>query len=254
MFKKNNHGNINNNNQQQPKPKFDHAAKIEDVAKKEARKTLSDIEPSGEAAYDEDAHADATTTADANFNMTADEAKLEELEKQVIELTEKVANAEKYRLLALADMENLRKRNVKEMENLRKCTVQDTVFPFLQVFDYFTMAVDSVHKSADVNTVIAGMDMIAKEFERALNDLNITPLDAVGKTFDPAIHEAVAEESSDTVPQGTVLKQWCRGYQYGSYLLKPAKVVVSSGPKKEEKPAESASEDVKTPEEPENKD
>ena len=55
-------------------------------------------------------------------------------------------------------------------------------------------------------------------------------IDATGKPFDPALHEAVAEESSDTVPNGTVIRQWSRGYQCGSRLLKPAMVVVSSGP------------------------
>ena len=81
-----------------------------------------------------------------------------------------------------------------------------------------------------VDPLLQGMDIIQKEFDKAFADLDVTVIDATGKPFDPALHEAVAEEPSDTVPNGTVIRQWSRGYQCGTRLLKPAMVVVSSGP------------------------
>ena len=53
---------------------------------------------------------------------------------------------------------------------------------------------------------------------------------AVGKDFDPNLHEAVSQEASDTVPAGKVIRQWSFGYKTPQRLLKPAMVVVSSGP------------------------
>ena len=143
---------------------------------------------------------------------------------------EKLKEAERLRLLALAEMDNQRKRLAKEMENVRYNTTQDTIFPFLQVFDHFTMAVAAAGKSSSLESLIQGMEIIQKEFDKAFADLDIPVIDAAGKPFDPALHEAVAEEPSDTVPNGTVIRQWSRGYQCGSRLLKPAMVVVSSGP------------------------
>ena len=218
---------------------IDHAEKIESDAAAEARE-MPTMQPKGEAAFDEAAQMDASVTADANFELTAELARIEELEKKLEETEAKLKDAERLRLLALADMDNQRKRTAKEMENVRYNTTQDTVFPFLQVFDHFSMAVAAAEKSSSFESMLQGMEIIQKEFDKAFSDLDITVIDASGKPFDPAVHEAVAEEHSDTVPAGTVLRQWSRGYRCGTRLLKPAMVVVSSGP------AESAaSEDAK---------
>jgi len=208
---------------------IDHAEKIESDAAAEARE-MPTMQPKGEAAFDEAAQMDASVTADANFELTAELARIEELEKKLEETEEKLKDAERLRLLALADMDNQRKRTAKEMENVRYNTTQDTVFPFLQVFDHFTMAVAAAEKSSSFESMLQGMEIIQKEFDKAFADLDITVIDAAGKPFDPAVHEAVAEEHSDTVPSGTVLRQWSRGYRCGTRLLKPAMVVVSSGP------------------------
>lgn len=211
-------------------PKFDRADKIEQEAAAEQKTTMSGIDPQGEAAFDESAHADASATADANFGLTEEGAKLEQLELKVAELTEKLAEAERNRLLALADMDNLRKRMAKELENTRCNTTQDVVFPFLQVYDHFSMAVAATGTNATIESIVKGFEMIQKEFDKAFSDLNIEAIEAVGKPFDPNFHQAVAMEPSDTVPEGTVIRQWCRGYKEGSHLLKTAMVVVSSGP------------------------
>jgi molecular chaperone GrpE len=208
---------------------IDHAEKIESDAAAEARE-MPTMQPKGEAAFDEAAQMDASVTADANFELTAELARIEELEKKLEETEAKLKDAERLRLLALADMDNQRKRTAKEMENVRYNTTQDTVFPFLQVFDHFTMAVSAAEKSSSFESMLQGMEIIQKEFDKAFSDLDITVIDASGKPFDPAVHEAVAEEHSDTVPAGTVLRQWSRGYRCGTRLLKPAMVVVSSGP------------------------
>ena len=217
---------------------IDHAEKIESDAAAEARE-MPTMQPKGEAAFDEAAQMDASVTADANFELTAELARIEELEKKLEETEAKLKDAERLRLLALADMDNQRKRTAKEMENVRYNTTQDTIFPFLQVFDHFSMAVAAAEKSSSFESMLQGMEIIQKEFDKAFSDLDITVIDASGKPFDPAVHEAVAEEHSDTVPAGTVLRQWSRGYRCGTRLLKPAMVVVSSGP------AEPAAEDAK---------
>ena len=208
---------------------IDHAEKIESDAAAEARE-MPTMQPKGEAAFDEAAQMDASVTADANFELTAELARIEELEKKLEETEAKLKDAERLRLLALADMDNQRKRTAKEMENVRYNTTQDTIFPFLQVFDHFSMAVAAAEKSSSFESMLQGMEIIQKEFDKAFSDLDITVIDASGKPFDPAVHEAVAEEHSDTVPAGTVLRQWSRGYRCGTRLLKPAMVVVSSGP------------------------
>ena len=174
-------------------------------------------------------NAEASETANTSDKKESADAgspaaRIEELEK-------KLAEAEKQRLLALAEMDNQRKRFSKELEALRYRVTQDTLFPFLQVMDHFSMAVKAAEApGANADAILKGMEMISNEFDHAFTDLGVEKIDAAGKPFDPNFHEAVAEEPSDTVPAGVVIRQWSMGCKMGSRLLKPAMVVVSSGP------------------------
>ena len=138
---------------------IDHAEKIEADAAAEARE-MPTMEPKGEAAFDEATQAAASAMADANFEYEAECAKIEKLEAKLKETEEKLKEAERLRLLALAEMDNQRKRLAKEMENVRYNTTQDTIFPFLQVFDHFTMAVAAAGKSSSLESLVQGMDII----------------------------------------------------------------------------------------------
>ena len=151
------------------------------------------------------------------------EEKLAKLEKALLEMEDK-------RLRLLAEMENQRKRAVKDMEAVRYNTITDTLHPFFQVFDHFSMAVAATETTTNMQTLLEGMKMIRAEFDRAFSDLGIERIDATGQDFDPNTQEAVSQEASDTVPAGKVIRQWCFGYKMGDRLLKPANVVVSSGP------------------------
>lgn len=168
----------------------------------------------------------ATETAET---AKAAEKKEPTLEETIADLTAKLAEAANQRLLLLAEMDNQRKRAAKERENLRANVEQDTLMPFLQVFEHFTMAVNAASKAQNMESLLKGMEMIQAEFDKAFSELGVEKIDALGKEFDPKLHDAVAQEPSETVPAGTVLKQWSFGFKSGDRLLKPAMVIVSSG-------------------------
>jgi len=129
-----------------------------------------------------------------------------------------------------AEYDNYRKRVFKDLENSRSAAQIDTLMPFLQVFDHFSMAMKSVEMSDNIEALKQGLNMILTEYQRAFDDIGIQKLDATGQPFDPNLHEAMANEASEEVPEGTVIKQWSFGYKLGERLLRPARVVVSSGP------------------------
>ena len=82
--------------------------------------------------------------------------------------------------------------------------------------------------------------MIMGEFFKAFEELGVSKLESVGKKFDPNLHEAVANEPSETVPEGEIIREWNCGFNRGDKLLRPARVVVSAGAQKEEEPKEEA--------------
>ena len=202
------------------KEEKNHAAENKEV-------NTSAAEEAAKAAQEEEKKEDAgEMKEEAKKELTAEE-KIAELEKTVAELTDK-------RIRLIAEMENQRKRAAKDLESMRFNVMADTLYPFFQVFDHFEMAVAACEKSDNIQALTAGMQMIGNEFARAFDDLGITKIDAVGKDFDANDHDAVAQEASDTVPEGKVIRQWCAGYRTKDRLLKAASVVVSSGPAKKE--------------------
>ena len=122
-------------------------------------------------------------------------------------------------------------------------TVADTLHPFLNVCDYLNMADVAATTSDNIESIRQGLKMILGEFNKAFDELGVKSFSAAGEKFDPALHDAVASENSDTVPEGVVIRQWSCGFKLGETLRRPARVVVSSGPAKAEPEAK--------PEEPE---
>jgi molecular chaperone GrpE len=145
-----------------------------------------------------------------------------EIQAMVNDLTDK-------HLRAKAELDNYRKRVQRDFTEIRQQTKSATIQEFFTVFDHFQMAMDHVDEKADVATLKQGMDMILAEFKRTFENLGVEPINAVGKPFDPTEHEAVSQEPSTEIEEGTVIRQWKNGYRMGERLLRPATVVVSSG-------------------------
>ncbi len=136
-----------------------------------------------------------------------------------------------------AEYQNYRKRVAKDLADARAYATADTLGPFLTVFDYLAMAENAADKSDNLDALKQGLKMIIAEYRKAFDELGVKPLEAAGAKFDPELHEAVAHEPSDCVPEGLISKVWSSGYKIGDRLLRPARVVVSAGPAAEESPA-----------------
>lgn len=152
-----------------------------------------------------------------------------ELAGKIAALEAELAELKDKHLRTIADYDNFRKRSFRELSDARMGARMDTLIPILNVFDHFRLAVSAAESAADMNSIRDGMKMISAELGKALADLGVEELDATGQKFDPEIHEAVAHESSD-IEEGTITKQWRCGYKLAGKILRPANVVVSSGP------------------------
>ena len=140
-----------------------------------------------------------------------------------------------------AEYQNYRKRVVKDIADARSYTVADTLTPFLSVYDYLSMAGMAAEQSDNLESIRMGLKMIMGEFFKAFDELGVSKLESVGKKFDPNLHEAVANEPSETVPEGDIIREWNCGFKRGEKLLRPARVVVSAGVQtQEEKPEENS--------------
>lgn len=223
-----------------PEDKVSEAQASEDI-KDTVQDTQETVETAEKTENAENAQAtgDSENTANKveNENFGECEVNEEEQPKEPDLAAELAAMKEKY-LYLQAEYQNYRKRVAKDVSDARFFAISDTLVPFLKVFDYLGMAQTAANKSDNIDSIRAGLNMIIAEFNRAFDDLGVKEVSAVGQVFDPLIHDAVSQEPNETVPEGTVSSQWCSGFKLGDRLLRPARVVVSSGKKKEEAPVE----------------
>lgn len=154
------------------------------------------------------------------------------MKQQVVELTDKLLRTQ-------AEFDNFRKRTQRDLTDARTYSKISTLEEFMPVVDNFKSAMIAVEQNADLDTLVAGMNMISNEIPKVLGTLGVETIDAIGKDFDPKLHEAVVNEFSETVEAGKIMNQWRCGYKLGERLIRPASVVVSNGkeaeaPKEEE--------------------
>ena len=128
-----------------------------------------------------------------------------------------------------ADFENARKRWRKEQAELQERASADILRELLEIYDDFQRAVAAAPNGKESKSVFQqGVEMIAKRLEGFLKSYGIIPIDAVGKPFDPTLHEAVSHEVTDSVPESTVLDEMRRGYLMNGRVLRTAVVKVAS--------------------------
>ncbi len=133
-----------------------------------------------------------------------------------------------------AEYQNFRKRSVRDIADARSYTIASTLVPFLSVVDYLGMAQSAMEQSDNLEALKQGMNMIIGEFDKALDELGVKRMKTAGEKFDPALHDAVGYEKSENIPEGQIIREWSGGFMLGEKLLRPARVLVSSGSAPEE--------------------
>ncbi len=145
------------------------------------------------------------------------------------------ADLARFRDLALrsqADFENYKKRSAREKEQAIKYANSSLLERLVSIIDNFELGLAAAKEQGEQSPIYSGMVLVQKQLNDLLAENGLQPIEAEGRRFDPNVHEAIAHEPSDQVPEGIVLRQTRRGYRFKDRLLRPAKVVVSSGPGK----------------------
>ena len=145
------------------------------------------------------------------------------------------ADLDRFRDLAMrsrADFENYKKRSAREKEEAIKYANTSLLEKLVSIVDHFELGLEAARGEDEKSPIYSGMSLVLKQFQDFLAENGLQPIDAVGRKFDPNLHEAIAHEPSDEVPEGIVIRQTRRGYRLKDRLLRPSAVVVSSGSKK----------------------
>jgi molecular chaperone GrpE len=142
---------------------------------------------------------------------------------------EEVDYKAKYYYVA-AEMDNYRKRMEREKENLLKFGNERVMSDLLDVADNFDRTIGMLKGDTDqkMKNVVIGLDMVQKQFLDTMGKHGLTPIQAIGKEFDPNFHEAVAQEYAEGKKPNEVIKEFQKGYCLNGRVIRASKVVVSS--------------------------
>jgi molecular chaperone GrpE len=97
----------------------------------------------------------------------------------------------------------------------------------LPVHDTMIRAIEAAEKGSDVESLVSGFRMTARQIEKLLEDHGCKPIETEGVSFDPAVHDAVAQQAVPGVPPGQVVGVASRGYSLHDRVVRPAQVVVA---------------------------
>ena len=137
---------------------------------------------------------------------------------------ELAAEHDKY-LRILAEYDNFRKRSAKERENIYADVRAETVKKFLPVYDNLVRA---LAQSTEDEAYRKGVEMIMSQFESVLKALGVTALEAVGKEFDPGLHNAVMHIEDESVGEGIVVEEFEKGFKLGDKVIRFSMVKVAN--------------------------
>lgn len=183
----------------------------------EARQASREDEAPADASPEIEVELDAPDSSEGTGD-DATSAELEEVKQKYVRLA--------------ADFDNFRKRTLKEREEAHKYGHQNLVKDLLVSVDNLERAIAHAQKGEEgaIEGLLTGVELVSRELAVTLEKHGVTPIDAAGDVFDPALHEAMAQLPDASVAPNTVVEVFQRGYQLRSRLLRPARVVVSKAP------------------------
>jgi molecular chaperone GrpE len=133
-------------------------------------------------------------------------------------------------LRALADAENTRRRAERTEEEARQYAISDFARELLMVADNLKRTIAAAAERSETvedDRLIEGVRATERLLEQTLGRFGVRKIDALGKRFDPSLHEAVMEADDASQPPGTVIRVVEDGYTIHDRLLRPARVVVA---------------------------
>ena len=137
----------------------------------------------------------------------------------------------------MAENENLRKRHEKEIQDSIKYSSKEFAYSLLTVVDNFQRALSSIpvnekEKNDVVKNLVIGIQAVEKELHNSFEKNGSNMFDSLNEKFNPELHQAISRIHSD-VQEGKIVEEMQKGFMIGDRLLRPAMVVVSMGPNKE---------------------
>lgn len=202
------------------------------MAKKEPEQLKKETDKEGEMVAeapeaDERQLEQAPEASEEEADSAPAELSPEQLVKENEELQDKFVRL-------MADFDNYRKRASKEKGDVIQFGNEGLLRDILPIIDNIERLLTYSYREGSWKSFQEGIELLLAEINKTLAQYGVEPIEAMGKVFDPNIHQAMQRSETDEVEANTVVEVFQKGYLYRSRLLRPSLVVVAVPPKGEE--------------------
>ncbi len=176
----------------------------------------------------EQVEAQPVEPTDVDSEVTAEQARIAELEAQ-LEVAQQASLEERERAIrAVAEMENLRRRAAQDVEKAHKFALEKFAAELLPVMDNLERAIELADKENDtLKPMIEGVELTLKSMQSGVAKFGLVALDPTNQPFDPNAHQAMSMVPSADVAPNTVIAVMQKGYELNGRVIRPAMVMVS---------------------------
>lgn len=194
---------------------------ILEETEQEAAEDMSQEQTDAQVAEDQPDDKDVQTEDKKRFFGKKKDKK----DKQIEDLT---AQLDDLRKRNLAEFENFRKRTEKEKSTMFDMGAKSVVEKLLPIIDNFERGFAGLSEEQMSDPFVSGMDMVYKQLIKALTDMGVEPIEAVGKPFDPNLHNAVMHVEDENLGENTVAQEFQKGYLYHGSVVRHSMVQVAN--------------------------
>lgn len=134
---------------------------------------------------------------------------------------------DKYRR-QMAEFDNFRKRSEKEKSAMYEIGARDIIEKILPIVDNFERGLESISDEEKATPFAEGIDKIYKQFTKALEDMGVKPIEALGKEFNPDLHNAVMHVDDEEAGDSIIVEEFQKGYTYRDSVVRHSMVKVAN--------------------------
>lgn len=199
---------------------------MEDILDQEEAQAQEAAETAEETAAPEETQEAAEETSETEADVKNEKKgffkkKKDKKDEQIEELNDRLKRN-------MAEFDNFRKRTEKEKAAMFEVGAKSVIEKILPVVDNFERGLATVAEEEKEAPFVQGMDKTYKQLMKVLEDLEVLPIEAVGKEFDPAFHNAVMHVDDENVGDNVVVEEFQKGYTYRGSVVRFSMVKVAN--------------------------
>jgi len=191
----------------------------EDQAEEECAKEASEGEEASENEEEEPDEEDEDKKS--GKKLFGKKNKKDKKDEKIEELTDRLTRQ-------MAEFDNFRKRTEKEKSQMYEIGAKDIIEKILPVVDNFERGLDAVKEEDKEDPFIQGMEMVYKQLMTVLGELGVKPIEAIGKEFDPNLHNAVMHVEDENFGENIIAEEFQKGYMYRDSVVRHSMVKVAN--------------------------